>query len=93
MRDTTIARSYAETFLVLAGKAEDLRGWGRMLADVAKAMETNPQLRLFLESRLPLPGSCGFSWNSKTPLWPTRWKWCSKRRAIRRTSLTIPPAR
>ena len=54
MRDTTIARSYAETFLVLAGKAEDLRGWGGMLADVARAMETNPQLKLFLESpRVP----------------------------------------
>ena len=54
MRETTIARSYAETLLVLAGKAGELRGWGQMLLDVAKAMETNPALRLFLESpRVP----------------------------------------
>jgi F-type H+-transporting ATPase subunit delta len=54
MRDTTIARSYAETFLALATKAGNLRGWGGMLTDVARAMETNPQLRLFLESpRVP----------------------------------------
>jgi F-type H+-transporting ATPase subunit delta len=54
MRDTTIARSYAETLLVLAGKAGNLRGWGEMIADVARAMETNPTLRLFLESpRVP----------------------------------------
>ena len=26
MRDTTIARNYAETLLVLAGRADDLRG-------------------------------------------------------------------
>jgi F-type H+-transporting ATPase subunit delta len=50
MRDTTIARNYAETLLVLAGRAGDLRGWGRMLSDVADAMDTNPKLRLFLES-------------------------------------------
>jgi F-type H+-transporting ATPase subunit delta len=54
MRDTTIARSYAETLLVLAGKAGNLRGWGGMLADVARAMDTDPTLRLFLESpRVP----------------------------------------
>jgi F-type H+-transporting ATPase subunit delta len=54
MRDTTIARSYAETLLVLAGKAGNLRGWGEMIADVARAMETNPTLRLFLDSpRVP----------------------------------------
>jgi F-type H+-transporting ATPase subunit delta len=50
MRDTTIARNYAETLLVLAGKAQDLRGWGGMLSDVARAMEENPTLKLFLES-------------------------------------------
>ena len=50
MRDATIARNYAETLLVLAGKAEDLRGWGKMLTDVAAAMNENPTLRLFLES-------------------------------------------
>ena len=50
MRDSTIARNYAETLLVLATRAEDLRGWGRMLSDVATAMRENPTLRLFLES-------------------------------------------
>jgi F-type H+-transporting ATPase subunit delta len=50
MRDTTIARNYAETLLALAGKAKELRGWGAMLTDVADAMEQNATLRLFLES-------------------------------------------
>jgi 3-dehydroquinate synthetase len=50
MRDSTIARNYAETLLVLATRAEDLRGWGKMLSDVATAMRENPTLRLFLES-------------------------------------------
>jgi F-type H+-transporting ATPase subunit delta len=50
MRDTTIARNYAETLLALATKAGDLRGWGAMLGDVATAMETDPRLKLFLES-------------------------------------------
>lgn len=54
MRDTTIARNYAETLLVLAGKAGDLRGWGSMLGEVATAMEQDATLRLFLESpRVP----------------------------------------
>jgi F-type H+-transporting ATPase subunit delta len=50
MRDTTIARNYAETLLVLAGKAGSLRGWGEMLSDVARAMESDATLKLFLES-------------------------------------------
>jgi len=50
MRDSTIARNYAETLLVLARKAEDLRGWGKLLTDVAATMDENPKLRLFLES-------------------------------------------
>jgi F-type H+-transporting ATPase subunit delta len=50
MRDTTIARNYAETLLVLARKAKNLRGWGDLILDVARAMETDPTLRLFLES-------------------------------------------
>ncbi len=54
MRDSTIARNYAETLLVLAGRAGDLRGWGAMLNEVASAMEQNATLRLFLESpRVP----------------------------------------
>lgn len=50
MRDTTIARNYAETLLVLAGKANDLRGWGDMITQVAGAMKSDRKLRLFLES-------------------------------------------
>ena len=36
MRDTTIARSYAETFLALAGKAEDLRAVENRTAGTGK---------------------------------------------------------
>ena len=50
MRETTIARNYAETLLSLAGKAGDLRGWGGMINDVANAMRNDRRLRLFLES-------------------------------------------
>ena len=50
MRDTTIARNYAETLLALAGKAGDLRSWGSMITGIAAAMDANPKLRLFLES-------------------------------------------
>jgi F-type H+-transporting ATPase subunit delta len=50
MRDTTIARNYAETLFALANKAEDLRGWGKLITDVATAMEQDATLRLFLES-------------------------------------------
>ena len=50
MRDTTIARNYAETLIALAGKGNDLRGWGAMITDLADAMGQNPALRLFLES-------------------------------------------
>jgi F-type H+-transporting ATPase subunit delta len=50
MRDTTIARNYAETLLVLAGRANDLRGWGTLITEIAEAMDANPKLRLFLES-------------------------------------------
>lgn len=55
MRDSTIARNYAETLLILAGKASDLRGWGAMFGEVATAMEQDATLRLFLESpRVPV---------------------------------------
>lgn len=50
MRDTTIARNYAETLFALASKAEDLRGWGKTINEVAAAMEQNATLKLFLES-------------------------------------------
>ena len=50
MRETTIARNYAETLLALASKVGDLRGWGSMITDIADAMGANPTLRLFFES-------------------------------------------
>ena len=50
MRETTIARNYAEALLELARKGGDLDGWGRMLSDVADAMRRDPKLRQFLES-------------------------------------------
>lgn len=50
MRETTIARNYAETLLALAEKAGDLQAWGRMIDDVANAMERDERLRRFLEA-------------------------------------------
>jgi len=50
MRPATIARNYAEAFLALAQKAEDPRGWGKMLSDVSAAMGSDVTLRRFLES-------------------------------------------
>ena len=50
MRDSTIAKNYAETLLELARRANDLDGWGRMIMDVANALEADPSLRLFLNT-------------------------------------------
>ena len=50
MRPSTISRNYAETLLTLAQKAEDQRGWGKMLSDVSTAMGSDITLRHFLES-------------------------------------------
>jgi F-type H+-transporting ATPase subunit delta len=50
MRDTTIARNYAETLLELARRAGDLQAWGQAIDDVADAMQNDRTLRLFLES-------------------------------------------
>src|SRR5688500_13386594 len=50
MREPTIARNYAEALVALARKADDLTGWGRMLSDVAGAVDTEPRLRRFLEA-------------------------------------------
>lgn len=50
MRETTIARNYAETLLELARRAGDLAAWGQAVDDVADAMQSNRTLRLFLES-------------------------------------------
>ena len=50
MRETTISRNYAEALFALAKKANDLRGWGTMINDVAGAIGNDRTLRLFLES-------------------------------------------
>lgn len=50
MRDSTIARNYAETLLALADKAGDREGWGRLVQDIASAIESDVKLRRFLES-------------------------------------------
>ena len=50
MRDTTIARNYAEVLLELARRARDIEGWGAMMRDVAEAVRRDERLRLFLES-------------------------------------------
>lgn len=50
MRQTTIARNYAETLLELARRAEDLRGWGSLIQSIADAVQRDEKLRLFLET-------------------------------------------
>ncbi|HTI65260.1 MAG TPA: F0F1 ATP synthase subunit delta [Gemmatimonadaceae bacterium] len=50
MRETTIARNYAETLLELAQRGGDLRGWGETIDTIANAMESDRRLRVFLES-------------------------------------------
>ena len=50
MRDTTIARNYAEALLSLARKANDLQGWGANIQSVADAMQRDDRLRRFLEA-------------------------------------------
>jgi F-type H+-transporting ATPase subunit delta len=50
MREPTIARNYAETLLALARRADDLDGWGTMIADVAGAVQYDERLRRFLDS-------------------------------------------
>lgn len=50
MRDSSIARNYAEALLALARKAKDLDGWAEMISDFAAAVEQDATLRRFLES-------------------------------------------
>lgn len=48
MRETTIARNYAEAYLELARRAGDLEGWRTALDALASAMGSDPRLRNFL---------------------------------------------
>lgn len=50
MRDTTIARNYAEALLELAKRAKDLQGWGLLMQGLADAVGSDPRLRSFLET-------------------------------------------
>jgi F-type H+-transporting ATPase subunit delta len=50
MRETTVARNYAEALLTLARRGEDLPGWGKLIGDVANAMRSDITLWRFLES-------------------------------------------
>jgi F-type H+-transporting ATPase subunit delta len=50
MRQTTIARNYAEALLELAKRAKDLRGWGSILEGIADAIRKDQTLRAFLET-------------------------------------------
>ena len=49
-RAATVSRNYAETLLLLAQRAGDVAGWGRMAQEVVDATNADPRLRLFLES-------------------------------------------
>jgi F-type H+-transporting ATPase subunit delta len=51
MRDTTVARNYAEALLELARrKSGDVRAWEQLIDEVADATQNDRTLRLFLES-------------------------------------------
>src|SRR5207253_6519576 len=52
MRDSTIARNYAETLLSLADRADEgaREDWGKQISDIAQAIRGNLVLRRFLES-------------------------------------------
>jgi F-type H+-transporting ATPase subunit delta len=50
MRESTIARNYAEALLELAKRANDLRGWGTLIQSIADAMDRDEKLRVFLET-------------------------------------------
>ena len=50
MRDTTIAKNYAEALLELARRAEDPAGWGKLIRDVANGMQEDITVQHFLES-------------------------------------------
>jgi F-type H+-transporting ATPase subunit delta len=50
MRDTTIAKNYAEALLELARRAEDPAGWGKLMRDVANGVRDDITVQHFLES-------------------------------------------
>ena len=50
MRDETVARNYAETLFELAQSHEGLDAFGAGMDIVARLLDENPQVRLFLET-------------------------------------------
>src|SRR5687767_15264457 len=50
MRDTTIAKNYAEALLELARRAEDPSRWGKLMRDVANGVLDDVTVQHFLES-------------------------------------------
>lgn len=50
MRDETVARSYAEALLALAQKHDGVAAFGEAIELVSRALDENPQFRLFLET-------------------------------------------
>jgi F-type H+-transporting ATPase subunit delta len=50
MHEPTIARNYAEALLELARRADDLRGWGLLIDEMAAAMQQDRRMRTFMES-------------------------------------------
>ena len=50
MRDTSIARNYAEALLALARKANDTAGWGAAVSALGDAVAQDVTLRHFLEA-------------------------------------------
>lgn len=50
MRDSSIARNYAEALLALARKAKDTAGWGGLVSALGDAIAQDATLRNFLEA-------------------------------------------
>lgn len=50
MRDETVARSYAETLFELAHRHEGVEAFGAGIEMVARLLDEDPQVRLFLET-------------------------------------------
>lgn len=50
MRDETVARSYAETLFELAQRHEGVEVFGAGMETVARLLDDDPQVRLFLET-------------------------------------------
>lgn len=48
MRDSTIARNYADALFALASRAGDLDGWGGLISGLSDAVNENERLRNFL---------------------------------------------